>query len=191
MFCPLSSSDVSELSSPSPCIKFAQGTLQSKYQEFDVFTGLVEAMVMKTDKLERGVGMQNFKHPPAWDELSHIVRIHSPAAARALAEHFPVRTEHSVREKEARQPRFPMEIGDRTFQLVEDFLEGLDYHGPVNLSCDDTKLFPGLRLYTDKDKVDYLVGGIDGPIRVLDPDAMRKVPADATVSKATKVRVWC
>ncbi|KAJ6541136.1 hypothetical protein B0H10DRAFT_1754264, partial [Mycena sp. CBHHK59/15] len=55
-----------------PCIKFAQGTLQGKYQEFDVFTGLVEAMVMKTDKLERGVGMQNFKHPPAWDELSHI-----------------------------------------------------------------------------------------------------------------------
>ncbi|KAJ6615754.1 hypothetical protein B0H10DRAFT_2220087 [Mycena sp. CBHHK59/15] len=174
-----------------PCIKFAQGTLQGKYQEFDVFTGLVEAMVMKTDKLERGVGMQNFKHPPAWDELSHIVRIHSPAAARALAEHFPVRTEHSVREKEARQPRFPMEIGDRTFQLVEDFLEGLDYHGPVNLSCDDTKLFPGLRLYTDKDKVDYLVGGIDGLIRVLDPDAMKKVLADATVSKATKVRVWC
>lgn len=82
-----------------------------------------------------------------------------------------------------------MEIGDRTFQLVEDYLEGLDYHGPVNLSCDDTKLFPGLRLFTDKDKLDYLVGAVDGPIRVLDPAAMKRVLADAAVSKATKVRL--
>ncbi|KAJ7661512.1 hypothetical protein DFH06DRAFT_1089007 [Mycena polygramma] len=175
-----------------PCIKFAQGTLQGKYTEFAVFEDLVEAMVMKVDKLERGVGMQNFKYPPAWDELCHIVQIQSPRAARALAEHFPVRTQRSFRAKEAREPRFPMDIGDRTFQLVEDYLATLDYHGPVNLSCDDTKLFPGLHLYHDgKEGADYLVGAVDGPIRVADPAAMKAVLADAKVMKATKVRVWC
>ncbi|KAJ6616598.1 hypothetical protein B0H10DRAFT_1915058, partial [Mycena sp. CBHHK59/15] len=45
-----------------PCIKFAQGTLKGKYTDFSVFEGLVEAMVMKVDRLERGVGMQNFKY---------------------------------------------------------------------------------------------------------------------------------
>ncbi|KAJ7039794.1 hypothetical protein C8F04DRAFT_949367, partial [Mycena alexandri] len=175
-----------------PCIKFAQGTLQGKYTDFEVFEGLVEAMVMKTDKLERGVGMQNFKYPPAWDELCHIIKIHSPSAARALGDHFQVRSERSFRTKEAREPRFPMEIGDRTFTLVEEHLAALDYHGPVNLSCDDTKLFPGLRMYHDaKEKVDYLVGAIQGPIRVADPEAMKAVLEDANVMKATKVRVWC
>ncbi|KAJ7433925.1 hypothetical protein B0H11DRAFT_1758325 [Mycena galericulata] len=175
-----------------PCIKFAQGTLQGKYAEFEVFGGLVEAMVMKTDRLERGVGMRNFKYPPAWDELSHIIQIHSPSAARALRKHFPTRTERSFRAKEAREPRFPMEIGNRNFELAEQYLNTINYHGPVNLSCDDTKLFPALRMYHDaKEKVDYLVGAVEGPIRVADPEAMRRVLEDAKVIKATKVRVWC
>ncbi|KAF7364532.1 hypothetical protein MVEN_00322200 [Mycena venus] len=178
-----------------PCIRFAQRTLQGKYTEFEAFTGLVEAMVMKTDKLERGVGMQNFKYPPAWDELCHIVKIHRPSAAKALCEHFPVRGDRNFRTKEAREPReprFPMEIGYRPFQLVKEHLNALDYHGPVDLSCDETKLFPGLRMYPDgKDKVDYLVGAVEGPIRVADPDAMKAILEDANVKKATKVRVWC
>ncbi|KAJ6621927.1 hypothetical protein B0H10DRAFT_1910305 [Mycena sp. CBHHK59/15] len=66
-----------------PCIKSAQGTLQGKYTDFKVFGGLVEAMIQKVDRLERGVGMQNFKYPPAWDEMAHIVNIHSPRARPA------------------------------------------------------------------------------------------------------------
>ncbi|KAJ7101505.1 hypothetical protein B0H15DRAFT_769608 [Mycena belliarum] len=175
-----------------PCIKFAQGTLQGKYDDFSVFSGLVEAMVQKVDRVERGVGMQNFKYPPAWEEMAHIVNIHSPRAAKALREHIPLPSHRSFRAKEAREPRFPMEIGDRTFKLVEDYLAAVKYEGPVGLSCDDTKLFPGLRLYTDKvDKCDYLIGGVDGPIRVADPEAMKKVLADAKIVKATKVRLWC
>ncbi|KAJ7931810.1 hypothetical protein B0H13DRAFT_1857466 [Mycena leptocephala] len=69
--------------------------------------------------------------------------------------------------KEAREPRFPMEIGDRTFQLVEEHLNALDYHG---------RLFGW---------------GCRGPIRVADPDAIKAVLEDANVRKATKVRVWC
>ncbi|KAJ6618982.1 hypothetical protein B0H10DRAFT_1734713, partial [Mycena sp. CBHHK59/15] len=52
-----------------PCIMFAKGTLQGKCKDFPAFSGLVEAMVMKTDRIERSVGMQNFKYSPAWDEL--------------------------------------------------------------------------------------------------------------------------
>ncbi|KAJ7504710.1 hypothetical protein B0H11DRAFT_1709383 [Mycena galericulata] len=177
-----------------PCIKFAQGTLQGKYDDFKVFGGLVEAMVQKADRIERGMGMQNFKYPPAWDEMTHIVNIHSPRAAKAFREHLPIRTHRSFRAKEAREPRFPtrMVLGERNFALVQEYLAAIKYDGPVGLSCDDTKLFPALRVYHDKEKkADYLVGAVGGPIQVLDPEHMTKVLADANTVKATKVRVWC
>ncbi|KAJ7727802.1 hypothetical protein DFH07DRAFT_970018 [Mycena maculata] len=149
-----------------PCIKFVQGTLQGKYNDFKVFGGLVEAMVQKADRLERGMGMQNFKYPPAWGEIAHIVNIHSPRAAKALREHLPIRGHRSFREKEARESRFPMELGERNFTLVQDYLASIKYDGPTGLSCDDTKLFPALRLYHDKtEKADFLVGAFGGPIR--------------------------
>ncbi|KAJ7814859.1 hypothetical protein B0H13DRAFT_2242659 [Mycena leptocephala] len=85
-----------------------------------------------------------------------------------------------------------MDISDRNFQLVAEHLEALKYDGPVNLSCDDTKLFPSFRLYWDKQKKShFLVGGTDGPLRVADPDQVKDAIAEARATKATKIRVWC
>ena len=94
-----------------------------------------------------------------------------------------------IRKKEARQPRFPMEIGDCTFELVLDHLKALNYTGPVGLSCDDTKLFSSLRLYWDSDENSYfLVGGVDGPYRVADAESVKEVIAEEKIRKATKVQ---
>ncbi|KAF7972553.1 hypothetical protein HWV62_17764 [Athelia sp. TMB] len=175
-----------------PCVKFAQGVLAGKYDDLKVFTGLVEAMVSKVDREDRGVGMQNFSYPPAYDEFIHVVNIHSPRAHRFLAQHLPARTQRSYRTKEAREPRMPMQICDRSFELVDAHLSALGYSGPVGLSCDDTKLFPDWRLYWDaKEKSHFLVGGTDGPMRVADPDNLRKMIDDLDLKKATKVRLWC
>jgi hypothetical protein len=70
--------------------------LQGKYDNA-VFNGLVKAMVTKVDPEERGVGMQNFKYAPAYDEFCNIIRINSPAAYRALKDHLPARDERSFR----------------------------------------------------------------------------------------------
>jgi hypothetical protein len=92
--------------------------------------------------------------------------------------------------KEARQPRFPMEICERSFELVEDHLAALEYTGPVGLSCDDTKLFAALRLYWDAEKkAHFLVGGVDGPCGVVNPEQVKQVIEDAKIRKATKVWV--
>lgn len=89
--------------------------------------------------------------------------------------------------KESRQPRFPMQICNRTFQIVKDHLAALNHTGPVGLSCDDTKLFSSLRLFWDKEKNTYfLVGGVDGPYRVADPDSVRQVISEGKIKKATK-----
>ncbi|KAJ7242483.1 hypothetical protein C8J57DRAFT_1084298 [Mycena rebaudengoi] len=174
-----------------PCVRYAQGALQGKYDN-KVFNGLVEAMVTKTDREERGVGMQNFKYAPAYDEFCNVLRVSSPATYRSFKEHLPARSERNFRAKEAREPRFPMDISDRNFKLAAEHLAALNYDGPVNLSCDDTKLFPSFRLYWDNDKKShFLVGGTDGPMRVSDAEQVKSVIAESRARKATKIRLWC
>ncbi|KAJ7258598.1 hypothetical protein C8J57DRAFT_1644546, partial [Mycena rebaudengoi] len=173
-----------------PCIRYAQGAMEGKYDN-EVFSGLVEAMVTKLDREERGVGMQNFKYAPAYDEFCNMMRINSPAAYRAMQEHLPGRSERNFRTHEARKPRFPMDISERNFELLAEHLAALKYDGPVNLSCDDTKLFPSFRLYWDaEEKAHFLVGGTEGKLRVADPDGVKKVIAEARAEKATKIRLW-
>lgn len=81
-----------------------------------------------------------------------------------------------------------MDISPQTFKLVADYLQALDYDGPVALSCDDTKLFATYRLYWDAEKKSYfLVGGTGGPIPVADPNSVKQVIKAAQSVKATKV----
>jgi hypothetical protein len=82
-----------------------------------------------------------------------------------------------------------MYICDRTFALAKAHLAVLDYHGPVALACDDTKLFATLRLFWDKKEESYfLIGACGGPIHVPDVDAAQEVLVDPNIKKATKVR---
>lgn len=79
-----------------PCVRYAVGVLNGKYNN-EVFNGLMEAVVTMYDKEERGVGMQNFKYAPAWDELCHIISTLSPRTYRELVTVFPGRTVRSFR----------------------------------------------------------------------------------------------
>ena len=64
----------------------------------------------------------------------------------------------------------------------------MDYDGPLGLSCDDTKLFATFRLYWDLNEKSYfLVGGVDGPLRVADAENIKQAMNDARADKATKV----
>ncbi|KAL1684578.1 hypothetical protein GGG16DRAFT_68050 [Schizophyllum commune] len=171
-------------------IRFATASLEKKIDN-DVLLGLIQAVVTKLDREERGVGMQNFKYAPAWEEVCSIVQMTSKTAARALGEYLPMPAERSFNRKIARQPRFPMEICDETFELVIDILRSIGWSGPVGVACDDTKLFDTWRLYYDAvTKRFYLVGGIDGPILVTNPEKVQELMASLAVKKAKKVRVW-
>ncbi|KAK6980928.1 hypothetical protein R3P38DRAFT_3376544 [Favolaschia claudopus] len=78
--------------------------------------------------------------------------------------------------------------------LAAEHLASLGYDGPVNLSCDDTKLFASFRLYWDGEKKShFLVGGDsdDGPLQVSDPEQVKAVIREAKAKKATKIRLWC
>ncbi|KAI9062819.1 hypothetical protein FKP32DRAFT_1548995, partial [Trametes sanguinea] len=143
----------------------------------------------KKDKAERGVGMQNFKFTPAFDEFMHIVHIHSARAYRFLASQLPMRTERSIRYNISLQPRFPLGLSEQTFMNLISLLERLGYSGPVGLSCDDTKLSASLDPVYDKAQDGYFVlGGVGQPLRVANPENFAAEIAANSIMKAEKVR---
>lgn len=147
-------------------------------------------MVRQYDKNERGVGPQNFQYAPAYEEMCHIISIHSPKAYRSLQQHFPMPALRTLRRKEAREPCFPMEIGEHTFELVTSHLATLNYKGPMGLSCDDTKLFATYCLYWDSlEGCYFLIGAVEGPLRVATPDAVQSVLEETKAHKANKVSI--
>lgn len=92
----------------------------------------------------------------------------------------------NLRVQQARQLKLPLEIGPETFDRVKMRFDALDYRGPVALSCDDTKLTSGLRLYWDSSKRMYvLVGGTDGPLEVANPESVQKIMEDEDIPKGT------
>jgi hypothetical protein len=102
----------------------------------------------------------------------------------------PSMVKKNISQKEGRQPRFPMFICDRTFVLVAEQVQKLDYSGPVGFSCDDTKHFASWRLFWDSNvKTYYLVGGTAGPMQVADPEGVQAILDDPTNVKATKVHI--
>ncbi|THG99770.1 hypothetical protein EW026_g2653 [Hermanssonia centrifuga] len=175
----------------SPFMRFTQAVLDGTFKN-DICVGFIRAMMLKIDKVERGVGMQNFKYAPAYDEFMHIINIHSPKAYRFIKEHIPGRMERNIRHNEARQPRFPLGITQRTFDLVQIHINKLEYHGPLGLSCDDTKLHPAFRpYYTNGDDGCYILGGTGEPLQIANPDEFNDAVTSGQLEKATKLRLWC
>ena len=72
--------------------------------------------------------------------------------------------------KEAREPRVPVGISDRTFELVDQHLNSIGYDGMTALSCDDTKLTPASRIYWDAEKKAYFVVGESNQSKSLLPN---------------------
>lgn len=62
-----------------------------------VFYGMVEAMAMFDDKIRRGVGLQNSRYTPAFDEFCHSIVAISPLAYQTFRSKFVGRTAASFR----------------------------------------------------------------------------------------------
>ncbi|OSC96522.1 hypothetical protein PYCCODRAFT_1379012 [Trametes coccinea BRFM310] len=158
------------------------------------FLDLVKAMVTLQEREERGVGKQNFNYGPALLEFSQTCSIISPELYRTMHSHFQLPAHRSLRRLRAKLPRFPMDIGDRTFAMVRQYLVDIGYgQGPVALSYDDTKLHAAWCTFYDSEKqTHFLVGGTGPPIAVANVDELREVlRSPEGQKKATKLRLWC
>ncbi|TEB28567.1 hypothetical protein FA13DRAFT_1794026 [Coprinellus micaceus] len=176
--------------SKSPYLRYALGVLAGKYND-ETFNGFVEAYVRMKDREAQGKGMQNFKYTPQFLAFCQDIRTTNPAAYRGLQTVFQMPTEGTLEKKLADEPRFPYELCDRNFDLVQQHLETIAYDGPVGLGCDDTKLSTGQHLVWDAiSKSHFLIGGSAGPVQVLNVDEVEKAMNDAETRPATKLRLW-
>lgn len=89
---------------------------------------------------------------------------------------------------ESKQEKFPIAPCHRSFILVRNYLDSINYSGPVGLSCDDSKLFPAFRPYFDaKEGAYYVVGCTGTPLRIVDIEEFNVQLKRGLLVKATKV----
>ncbi|GLB42721.1 hypothetical protein LshimejAT787_1201700 [Lyophyllum shimeji] len=176
----------------SPFMRYAMGVFSGKHKVDDLFASLLQAVVLKQEKEELGVGMQGFQYSEKLMEWAEIMFTHSPRAYENAQEHLPLPNPRTLQMRRARQPRFLVGIQERTFALVADTLKQLEYSGPVALSCDDTKLLASFRPYYDKDQdAWFIMGHVGEPYRLLDHQSFRAVTESGQLQKATKLRLFC
>jgi len=68
-------------------VQFAVGAIDGKYDNDQVFLGLIEAMVRKVDWRERKVGNQNFKYAKEVVDFSQLIMTISPQSYRYCQGH--------------------------------------------------------------------------------------------------------
>ncbi|KAK1223302.1 hypothetical protein PQX77_013840 [Marasmius sp. AFHP31] len=145
-------------------------------------------MVVRRNKLDAGVGMQNFQYAPDVIQLSHIIQMHSTVAYEFLWEYLPLPTVRSLRRYREKEPLFPLDIEAGTFERAAHHLDIMNWNGPVAVSCDDTKLTPALRPYYNKAEDQYyLIGAVGKPLILPSLDEFKKIVTQGLAEKATKV----
>ena len=85
----------------------------------------------------------------------------------------------------------PLDICPETFTCVKKCLNAVEYPGLVGLSCNDTKLLSRLRLYWDRSKKKHvLLGSMDSPREVANPEDIEAIMNNPDIKRGTKV-IWC
>ncbi|KAJ3979174.1 hypothetical protein F5890DRAFT_1421718 [Lentinula detonsa] len=134
--------------------------------------------------------MQGFRYAPDLVEFAHMLAVISPRAFVFVKHLLPLPEIRTLRQ--AMQPHFPVDITERSFDLLEKQLKLMQWHGPLTLSCDDTKLLPAFRPFFDHDLGGFVILGAAGkPVLLPDPSLLAKVIEENGLVKATKLRLWC
>ncbi|KAI0048379.1 hypothetical protein FA95DRAFT_1462946, partial [Auriscalpium vulgare] len=118
-----------------------------------LFVSLMKNLVLKKDKLDRGVALTGMRYCPDTIEFSQIVHILSKPAYQAIQQSLSClpASPRTLEQRRAREIQFPIGITPRTFELIVERIRQLKYSGPLGLACDDTKLHPALRPHWDQE----------------------------------------
>ncbi|KAJ7204641.1 hypothetical protein GGX14DRAFT_569210 [Mycena pura] len=173
--------------------RFAIAVGKGQFDNNQVFLGLVEATQLAQERQVRGVGMQNFKYPPAFREWCAIIHTLSPRTYRNMAQHFRMQSERSTKHQASQRPRFPIGITAASFDHLATYLKDYGYPTdyPLCLSVDDTKLLPAMHPIYDGPKKSWYLIGLPGEkqLKVASPDELERLMA-VDHSPATKLRLW-
>ncbi|KAJ7834880.1 hypothetical protein B0H14DRAFT_3461731 [Mycena olivaceomarginata] len=102
--------------------RYFQHIVGGKFKNDKVFTGIIQAKVMATDREIRGKGMQNFKYDTDMDAAFGLIHTICLRAYRELQKHFPMRSMLYPR-----LPGFPIGIAEETFVYAKEYVENYKY----------------------------------------------------------------
>jgi len=73
-------------------VRFARGVVKGDYDDKLVFLAMIQATVTAHDRDARGVGMQNMRYLPIYEEFTQMIALTSPQSYRLLAPHIQLPT---------------------------------------------------------------------------------------------------
>ncbi|KAF8803503.1 hypothetical protein BYT27DRAFT_7259964 [Phlegmacium glaucopus] len=174
----------------SPWLKFAQGVLDGLYKS-DTLLGMVEAFVIKADRIRKGKSLCNMKYTNTFNNFCNLLASTSTRAYETFRRHFGGRTMHSIRKLRAKMPRFqPGLSADNHITLAAALIKKYEYYGPLALSWDDTELEPAISVFQKSKDVCIVIGSVDGELLVQSYDDIDCVLQKAQLDKAEKLRIW-
>ena len=188
-------------------VQFAVGAINGKYDDNRVFLSLIEAMVGKVDRSERKVGNQNFKYTKEVVDFSQLIMTISPQSYRYMRPQLQLPTLRYLqcvcsaiphlgqpfltnrRILRSQSHKFPRSICDECFMHARDYINSVEYTGPVTLACDDTKLHPSLQVYWDTALETHVLVGTTSTetIVVANPEELKLLLLEYEDKVATKV----
>lgn len=77
--------------------RFAQGYTDGEYADHDIVVGMIEALVVKKDRVRKGKSMVGMRYSEALDSFMQTLFTTSPHAYRTFRRSFGGRTEGSLR----------------------------------------------------------------------------------------------
>ncbi|KAF6742097.1 hypothetical protein DFP72DRAFT_1109656 [Ephemerocybe angulata] len=181
--------EMNEQDKRSPWLKFAKGVAAGEYQS-DAMLGMVQAMVVKHQRLENGKSLRNMSYSGAFSDFCDILSALSPVAYRTFQHQFGGRTVDGIRKLRAKRGKFQPGFSPLNIAAAAKTLADYDYHGPLALSWDDTELEPAISIFQESRDVCLVIGAAQGVIRVDTGDDLDKVFEQAQLDQATKLRLW-
>ncbi|KAJ7602229.1 hypothetical protein DFH06DRAFT_1351512 [Mycena polygramma] len=140
-------------------LKSAQGCVGTYKSE--TLTGMVEALVMKEERLKGGKSLRNTKYSSSFDQFCDLVALISMRLSRNI-----------LAQIRAKMPAFRPGISALNAGRAAEVLKKLDYTGPLALSWDDTasSLEEAISVHAESEEVCLIPGATDSVIRVTEKD---------------------
>ncbi|KAA1468573.1 hypothetical protein DENSPDRAFT_814932 [Dentipellis sp. KUC8613] len=173
-----------------PWLRFAKGAVSGKFKTQGTILAMVEAMMIKADRLRKGKSLRNMHYSEGLDAFSTYLASISCRAYLAFQRVFGGRSLRSIRHLQTKQPRFEPDIAAGNITRAVKILRDLKYSGPLGLSWDDTDLEKALTIRQEASNVWLLLGASRGTIRVTSVEDVESILGDAKLEKADKLRIW-
>ncbi|KZV80253.1 hypothetical protein EXIGLDRAFT_630566, partial [Exidia glandulosa HHB12029] len=170
---------------------FAKGVQSGAYKTQEVLLGSIQVMMQKARRGELGKKLTGMQYPPAFDHFCNVLVTISPKAYKLFCDFFGGRTIRSHQQIKAKGPQIQPGITAENIGRAVNILKSYEYHGPIILACDDTKLTASLRERRSPDGAWIVVGQTEcDAIRVESQDEVDDLLKRTDLALGEKLRLW-